>query len=121
MKNVFQAGDDVYHPSAGKGKVTGTDGRLVYIITESGEGFCATGNLCSFSPWPEPNHIRPEPPVKEGWWLMRVKGSESDEGFLRYVTRHKAFISKKDAVVFYRLEDYVFIRYLGEDWTKETL
>lgn len=119
MENVFQAGDVVYHPSAGKSKVTGTDGRLVYVIAESGEGLCATKNLCSFSPWPAPNHIRPEPPIKEGWWLMHIK--EDTVPLVRYVSGKNVYPTEHRGRATGVVSDYVFIRYLGQDWKEEAL
>lgn len=119
MENVFQAGDVVYHPTAGKGKVTGTDGRLVYIITESGEGFCATNNICSFSPWPEPNHIRPEPPVKKGWWLVHLHAEDASP-LVRYVSGKSVYSSETQEWETGVVSSYKFIRYLGQDWKEET-
>lgn len=116
MENVFQVGDVVYHPSEGKGKVTNTSESLVYAITESGAGFCASKNLFSFSPWPAPNHIRPEPPVKEGWWLVHVKGDEAP--LARYVSEKSVYITDAKDYIAGHLDRYVLVHYLGQDWKK---
>lgn len=117
MENVFKPGDTIYHPSIGKGEVTNTNGRFVYFIAENGENVSATVQLCSFSPWNEPNHIRPEPPVKEGWWLMHVK--EDEAPLVRYVSGKSVYALDTKAYIVGEVNDYVFIRYLGQDWKEE--
>lgn len=68
-ENIFQVGDVVYHPSEGKGVVvrTGTQAIDVQFKDCVHNGWTYThadaNKLLSFSPWPEPNHVRP---LKDG-------------------------------------------------------
>lgn len=114
MENVFQAGDVVYHPTAGKGEVTSTNGGHVYFLSESGKGYAAEKEYLSFSPWPAPNHIRPEPPIKEGWWLMHTK--EDELPLVRYVSGKDVYSTDIKGYRAGQVNRYTFIRYLGKDW-----
>ena len=121
MKNVFQAGDVVYHPIHGKAPVLKADGKFVHVRLNNGTELITVNKYLSFSTWPEPNHIRPEPPVqsrKKGWWLMHVK--EDTVPLVRYVSGKSVYFSETQECETGVVSDYVFIRYLGEDWKEET-
>ena len=118
MKNVFQAGDVVYHTKLRKVTVRKTFPDQIIVGLEDGTGYATEQAYLSFSPWPEPNHIRPEPPIKEGWWLTHIK--EDTDPLVRYVSGKSVYALDTKAYIVGEVNDYVFIRYLGQDWKEET-
>ena len=117
MENVFQEGDVVYHPVHGEVPVIRATGDSVCAKLKNGNLLSTDKSYLSFSPWPEPNHIRPEPPIKEGWWLMHIK--EDTVPLVRYVSGKSVYSTETNARAAGVVSSYVFIRYLGQDWKKE--
>lgn len=120
MKNVFQTGDAVYHTKLGKVTVRKTFPDQIIVGLKDGTGYATEQAFLSFSPWPEPNHIRPDPPIKEGWWLLHIKGDEDEAPLVRYVSGKSVYFSETQEWERGVVREYVFVRYLGQDWKKET-
>lgn len=118
MENVSQEDDFVYHRVHGEVSVVRVTGNSVCVELKNGNLLNTDRDHLSFSPWPEPNHIRPEPPVKKGWWLVHVKGDEAP--LVRYVSGKSVYFNETKECISGQANRYVFIRYLGQDWKEET-
>ena len=79
MSHPFQVGDVVYHAVEGEVLIEAVNGTHISL---EGLGFAVSPASLSFSPWPEPNHVRRR---RAGWWLVQNAAESGREGGWPYV------------------------------------
>lgn len=89
--NPFRPGDTAYHPGFGKVKVLSIERGVDIQVQDYGKEYMipqwTIASLLSFTPWPEPVHVRP---LEDGYYLVR-SDSMQYTNLAIYSTETKSF------------------------------